>query len=881
MSSQWEAQVIGINYYTPFSGLNSLTAAANDAELVASRLEKYGFEDIRVQRLPSRENSNQKGIWTVDEEDGVKAEELRTAISNLFNPPGQKEQPEIRILFFSGHGWEQIVNGKKEVFLATSDVYPKKEKYGVPLSWLGEQIKTSAAQKIIVWLDCCHSGELFNYIDEHVLKEQKKDYCFMTATRSFESGIEISHEEGLFTKVLNTGLDPEHYPDGIVNSHELLKYVKKHMAQTKQAPQMVCSERMIPLTSKYNKRKFQDKCPYRSLSSFSEQQEDALVFYGRTKITRQLIQKVNNKERLIAVFGQSGSGKSSLLRAGLLYQLKLGQLIPGSNNWTYLEPITPGEHPLERLPQAFKEKLPQTKEDRPIILIIDQFEECFTMCDEKYRLAFIAQLQKLLKLRKNLQIILGMRSDFRSRLREYPQFATLMGESKINVANLNQEEIREAIEKPAEWVGLGIEDGLKQQLINDVQDYPGSLPLLQYTLTELWQEAKAQKEKFLRLKTYQELGGIEGTLEKRADEVYASLSEKNVQESEKQKVAKRIFLELTQMGNIQDTRRKVSLGSLVNSHHSYKLLDDVTEFLANENNRLITKTDDFWDENKAQNVQEDATENTKVILDVVHEALIRNWRKLQKWQQEYRDGMVLERKIEVAAEEWLAQDKKADYLLQGDRLGAAELYLKNYGDWGMLDGLGENFIVESQNLRKQQEAEQERIRQKRIIDLEIQRKEAEQREIEQRQVNKKLRIWSTVAIVFSILASISAVSSFRNSLEVRLKQLEQQATNVKIKLSRESTIENLLESIELVGDNQKFNQSSFKTASKLVPEVQSVLYQTVEASRERTRFVFNGHEAPVRSVTFSPYGKYLVSGSDDQTIKLWDVNQQSLLHTFQ
>ncbi len=873
MSLQWEAQVIGINYYPSCTKLNNLTAAANDAESIATQLENYGYETFRVQRLPRK--PNQKGEWKVDAEEGtVQATELKTAITNLFNPPAPSKPPEMGLFFFSGHGWRKTVNGKKEVFLATSDVYPDTQDYGVALSWLGEQLQISPVQKLIIWLDCCYSGELFKYLDKIA---PDKDYCLITATRSYEPGIEIPHQEGLFTKVLKAGLNPDLYPEGIVDSHKLAQYIQQRMAQTGQAPQVACSEKTIPLTIKFHKRAFEDRCPYRALSFFTENLEDALVFHGRMKLTQQLVEKVRNKERLIAVFGQSGSGKSSLLRAGLLYQLKLGQIIPGSNTWTYLELITPGDHPIERLRQAFKEKLEQTQEHQPIILIIDQFEECFTMCDEEYRQAFIAQLNKLLELRKNLQIILGMRSDFRSRLREHPQLVAQI--SKFNVENLSPEEIREAIEKPAQLVGLGIEGDLKQKLINDVEDYPGSLPLLQYTLTELWKEARAQKEKFLRLKIYQELGGIEGTLEKRADEVYASLSDIQKQ------VAKRIFLELTQMGEILDTSRRVSLGSLVNSHYSYKLLDKVTRILANRENRLISRTEDLWDKDKGQDDPEDAGTNNKIILDVVHEALIRNWGQLREWQEQYRDGMPIERKIEAAAEEWLSNKKKSEYLFQGDRLAVAELYLENYGNWGMLDGIAEEFITESQNLRTQQKQEQDRLEKQRIADLaartkaeELARIEAEKRETDQRKANKKLLIWSTVAVTFGIVASFLGISSFFSSQEVRLKQLEQQANNIKVKLSLFNDIEYLWESIELAGDNQKFNQRSFKTKNKLLPKVQSVLYQAVEESRER--YVFKGHEDSVLSVALSSDGKYLVSGSADRTVKLWSVENQSLVHTF-
>ncbi|MEM9275674.1 MAG: hypothetical protein AAGA80_22340 [Cyanobacteria bacterium P01_F01_bin.143] len=699
-----------------------------------------------------------------------------------------------------------------------------------------EQLRISPVQKIIIWLDCCYSGALFNYIDKSDLDQLGKDYCLITATRSFEQAFE-NFEQGLFTRELLEGLNPDfdHYGDEIVDSHKLAQFISKKMAQTMQAPQFLCSKRSIPLTTKSPLSAFQDECPYRSLSSFTEKPKDAQVFYGRTKPTQQLIDKMRNKERLIAVFGQSGSGKSSLLRAGLLHQLKSGQSIPGSNHWIYLEPFTPGDKPLTHLSEAFEEGFIKSEDNLPIILIIDQFEECFTMCDEEHRQNFIQELSKLLKSQQNLQIIIGMRSDFRSRLREYPEFRSQI--SPFNLKHLSQDEIREAIEKPAEIVGLYIQGSLKQELINDVEDYPGSLPLLQYTLTELWKETRAQNEKFLRLETYKNLGGIEGTLEKRADEVYKSLSE------DQKPVAKRIFLELTQLGSIQDTRRKVSLQSLVNSHHSFDVLDEVAHILADRKNRLITRSDELIDREQGQDDTNNLNTNNQIILDVVHEALIRHWGQLREWQEQYRDGMFIERKIEDAAEDWLEKNRKPDYLWRGEQLSTAELYLDNYKDWGMLDGIGEEFIISSI------------------------------------QVSRRTKIQS--GIVYSLPLFLGTIAGFLGIISIfsnQEAQLAKQAAYIKVKLSVGNEIEHLLESIKLVGNNQKFSQNSLRSSTKLIPEVQSVLYQAADNSREK--YSFHNHQDSVNSVAIKYDSNYLVYGSTNGTVKLWDITNKSLVHTF-
>ncbi|MEH1892919.1 MAG: caspase family protein [Nostoc sp.] len=350
MASEWAAIVIGINYYPEYTTLKPLTAAAEDAEKIAQQLEQYGYRPFRAQCLPR--TLNPKGESKIDRQGAVKVQELREAIANLFNPPDPNPSPETALFFFSGHGWCKTVAGKEEIFLATSDVLPEADIYGIPLSWLGEQLQRSQAKRVVVWLDCCYSGELLKFIPTD------KDYCFITATRSYETGVEIPHTQGLLTQALLAGLNPENDADGIINSHKLADFIISRMPNTVQRPLIENSTRAILLTTKFSQKSFQDKCPYRSLSYFSETKEDAEVFYGRSALTQQLIKQVTDKHRLIAVLGASGSGKSSMLRAGLLYQLKLGQEIPGSDRWTYITPFTPKETPVNSLQEAFALSLP-------------------------------------------------------------------------------------------------------------------------------------------------------------------------------------------------------------------------------------------------------------------------------------------------------------------------------------------------------------------------------------------------------------------------------------------------------------------------------------------------------------------------------------------
>jgi hypothetical protein len=238
---------------------------------------------------------------------------------------------------------------------------------------------------------------------------------------------------------------------------------------------------------------------------------------------------------------------------------------------------------------------------------------------------------------------------------------------------MTPEELRQAIVEPAKRVNLEIQKELVREMLADVENAPGSLPLLQYTLTELW---KQRQDNRLQLTTYSQLGGVMGTLQKCATEVYESLS------PEEKKTAKQIFLELTQLGQgTEDTRRRVYKQDLVNKNCSEQLIEHVVQRLADE--RLIV-------------TQEESIANQKaVVLDVAHEALIRHWTLLRKWLEGNRDNLRQQRKIQAAAQEWRDNGKAHGYLLQGKPLQDAIAFRKAQAGKLTLSHASEEFIRKS------------------------------------------------------------------------------------------------------------------------------------------------------------------------------------------
>ncbi|MGK7946969.1 MAG: caspase family protein [Microcystaceae cyanobacterium] len=847
MTLNWQstAKIIGIDYYSRKSGLKSLPAPSKDAEVIASLFEAYGeHQQIFIERIPCEQDNTQQGksAQRVKSDEVVKQAELEKAITELLTPP-DNNPPDTAFFFFSGHGVRKEIDGKVEVYLATSDRRPNKEgREGIPMSWLGEKIEESKVKEVIVWLDCCFSGELFNYCPDN------KRYCFVTATTSYNEAF-TSYQQGELTTRLKEGLNPQGKTDERVDSHSLCQFLENNQPQYGQRFQYRTSDSPIPLTT-LHPRYFSDRCPYISLSYFQE--KDAQFFYGRSQLIAKLMKAVQkDKISLIGVLGASGSGKSSLMRAGLLYKLKRGAVIANrvsSNNWHYIPPFNPTDKPLSQLSQSLLSSHFQNwGKEIPIIMMIDQFEECFTMCDEPTRKAFIERLMRLRSAHPNLKIIIAMRDDFRGRLKEFPLFDEAM--SKVIVPHLNREEIEEAIVQPAKVVGLEIEERLKQQLINDVEDYPGSLPLLQYALTELWKETWLKnQETVLRLSVYEKLGGIKGTLEKRAEAIYQSLS------PDYQKVAKRIFLELTQVGDTFDARRRVKLGDLVNSHHSLAILNDVTSLLANEENRLLIRSDsgtkisqdliplvsreEISVDNSPSLNKVGKKSRSEVVIDVVHEALIRNWQRLGDWKQQYQEGMITARRIEQAALQW----KEGGDLWQVAGLAVAENYLEEYGELGMLDGIAEEFIRQTRH----------KVRR-----------------------NKWIQRGFMGAMLALVALSVSAaLNANRQKIEAQKKGVVAQANLVKLQLDNPEHTKQLVLALDNVENNLAFNKTH------LIAENYSVLLETVEQTPRQS--TFRGHQDYVRSVAFSPDGRYIVSGSDDKTIKVWDrVNGgEAAIHTF-
>jgi hypothetical protein len=437
-------------------------------------------------------------------------------------------------------------------------------------------------------------------------------------------------------------------------------------------------------------------CPYLGLEAFGEKSQH--LFFGRQALINRLIDKLRESQ-LLFVIGSSGSGKSSAVLGGLIPKLKFGAL-PGSDHWHYFPSIVPGSHPLMNLAHIFSSTLDSTSDktlreiegfrhnpeylvctihdrvDVPTVLVVDQFEEVFTLChDKEEQQAFIANLLGLVntQLREH-RVVLTLRSDFESQIVKLTELKPLFENSQVRVTALDAGELREAIENPAKLIGLRFEQGLVDELLNDVLGEPAALPLLQFTLLKLWEKRNHDK---VTWETYRQLDGGRKALAITADEFYKNLI------PEEQLTMRRILLRLVRpTAGLEVTSKRILKQELFLQGEAKDRVSRVLEKLHQEHLIRFTEDDNPND----------------IQVEIAHEALIRNWPLLIDWVNSERDNLRQRNLLTDMAEQWSRNGRDPDSLIRGQQLEEAQ----QYDD---LNELEQEFIRYSQEEQKRQEDE--------------------------------------------------------------------------------------------------------------------------------------------------------------------------------
>ncbi len=527
--------------------------------------------------------------------------------------------------------------------------------------------------------------------------------------------------------------------------------------------------------------------PYKGLRPFES--ADARDFFGRGALIQRLLTRFNNgvppggnghahaggdarlsvsaaHQRFLAVVGPSGSGKSSLLRAGIIPAIGRGE-IPGSERW-FTAQMTPGSRPLDELevsllrvaanqPGNLRAQIERDKnglvraaelilprDGSELLLVIDQFEELFTLtADEGDRRRFLDLLAgAVTDGRSRVRVIVALRADYYDRPLHYPFFGDLVRSYMETILPLSAEELEQAIVRPAEQVGVLCEAGLAQAIIDDVLYQPGGLPLLQYALTELFERREGR---LLTRQGYEAIGRATGALARRAEELF------NEQDESGQEAVRQLFLRLVAVDEAQeglpDTRRR-ALRSELDAVAAEDLVEEIINSYAAH--RLLTLDHD--------------PANRRPTVEVAHEALLREWERLRGWLEESRDDLYQRRRLQTLTQEWLDGDREPGLLLSRTRL-------EQFAAWSAQTDLAlaqdeRAFLDASLAARRDQQAEEEARRQ-REVETARQLAETERRRAEfQTQAAQRMRrraIYLGAALVVAAVLALAALAAGRQA----------------------------------------------------------------------------------------------------------------------
>jgi WD40 repeat protein/energy-coupling factor transporter ATP-binding protein EcfA2 len=649
------------------------------------------------------------------------------------------------------------------------------------------------------------------------------------------------------------------------------------------------------------------KCPYRGLAAFRE--EDAPFFYGREVVTQKLVASVKQKP-FIAVIGASGSGKSSVVFAGLIPQLKQDT----NHNWLIV-PFRPGNNPFESLAQALAPLLPHSqcglvgdvdlipptplkkggylsspsqggylsspsqggylsspsqggyfpspcqegyfppaprgargdqrlaelnlevelKQNKRalqnlietiitaspkshLVVIADQFEELYTLCDNlEERNIFIDNLLNAVHNAPGFTLVLTLRAVFYGEALSYRPLADALEDAHFNLGAMNAQELLAAIEQPATILNVHLEEGLTQRLVDAVLESPNHLPLLEFTLTQLWQK---QRQGWLTHQAYAEIGGVETALANHAEAIYAQLST-----TDKEKV-QQIFVQLVQPGETSTDIRRLA----------------TCQEIGEENWELVTRIAD------ARLVVTNRNPVTGIeTVEIIHEALIKNWRRLRHWMRVNNLFRRWQEQLRAAMRQWENSDKDEGALLRGKPLIDAREWLLQRATQMSRD---EQSFIE--------------------LSLELRHREQKQKNAARRQVVIALTLALVVALLLAGVALFQRQEAVYQRQEAVYQQQLAQVSEIKalnqtakVLLKSGNEVEAFIPILKSIHTLDKLNTLDRKTKIRLLASVLEVLSQIRQYNH------LEGYDNDVTSVNWSPDGELLASGSYDKTIKIW------------
>ncbi|GAB1542095.1 hypothetical protein NUACC21_47690 [Scytonema sp. NUACC21] len=915
------AVIIGINQYTEPSW--KLKSATNDARKLAEILrDKYQYEVLQL----------------VDEQATAKTlNELFTAFENQTIPfpnGNRRVEPDDRVLFyFAGHGVARRVDEKDDGpqgFIFPQDA-SRDDKSLLPMRQLHDALVKLGCRHLLIILDCCFAGSFRSAVRQAVLSEEDlylERYnryiagCAQevitsaayneTAADSLYSFGERGEDErhSPFASTLFEALEPDsennadYNKDGVVTITEIIQYIEQkflemNSGQTPGYTQLKKHDfgKYIFVIPGFDANKILQKAPlpdeknprypYKGLLSFEREDKDK--FFGRKRLIKTLAQKVST-ETLSIVSGASGSGKSSLVKAGLVPELESAT----QSDFKILEPTRPGESPLTALArvcndienpvlQAKKTELRRkalstdtehftglvgnlalVHPNKKFLLVIDQLEELVTLCrDEKERKQFLEQLAKaVIKYRNKLCIVVTLRSDYEPVLRSlfqsaFQDYAKVdLVKARFEVTPMTREELREAIVEPAERIALFFEGAtqdyeisLVDRLIDEVINMPGGLSLLSFTLNELYRKfyrnvrEYEQYNRVITHKDYEELGKATGSLTRRADEIYQKLVS---QHKDYDKIIKNVMLRMVAEGSGDLARRRVFMKELEYPKAVQSKVDEVIREFTEA--RLLVKGRD---------------EKGNEYVEPAHDALVRGWSQLRDWLEptQKREDLIenlitIQRRLTPAAEEW-EREKSINFDWRTNPRNWAKYFREKYRK--------ENFLWDNNPYLD--------VLEKVLHSPDNWYNKLETQFVRSSIQRRKTKQWIRRGSFFAVFSMVLAFAFVQWS-ENRDARTGKLAAMSEISFNSNKQLEALSDALKA----GKQLEIPIGIAANTKLETMSALQQAAYWTRERNRLL--GHKNTIRSVSFSPNGQILASASTDNTIKLWDLKGK-ILHNIE